>query len=409
MTYSDATSGVDKVRYRNEGGSWTGWEDPDVTRAWDLTPGDGTKTVYYEIRDNAGLIFQDTDTIGLDTELPTGSIIINANDQWTTSTSVTLTLTYSDATSDVDKVRYRNEGGSWTGWEDPGVTRAWDLTPGEGTKTVYYEIRDNAGLIFQDTDTIGLDTTYPTGSIIINDGDAWTNSTIVSLTLTYSDATSDVDKVRYSNDGSSWTGWEDSSGTRGWVLNPGDGIKTVYYEIRDNAGLIFQATDTIGLDTEVPTILNVSSPEDNDTYGIGTIISITVTFSESVYVTGTPTLTLETGTVDTVIDYTSGSGTATLMFTYTVASGHNSSDLDYISTDALSLNGGTIKDAGENDALLTLPAPGTPGSLSDNKDIVIDTTIEQGPDFTLWMIIVGSAVGVGVIITAIILIRRKRK
>ena len=173
--------------------------------------------------------------------------------------------------------------------------------------------------------------------------------------------------------------------------------------------MIFQATDTIGLDTEVPTILNVSSPEDNDTYGIGTIISITVTFSESVYVTGTPTLTLETGTVDTVIDYTSGSGTATLMFTYTVASGHNSSDLDYISTDALSLNGGTIKDAGENDALLTLPAPGTPGSLSDNKDIVIDTTIEQGPDFTLWMIIVGSAVGVGVIITAIILIRRKRK
>jgi hypothetical protein len=158
--------------------------------------------VYYEIRDTAGLIFQDTDTIGLDTTDPTGSIIINTDDPWTSSTSVTLTLTYNDATSGVDKVRYSNDGSSWTAWLDPGATYPWTLTSGDGTKTVYYEIRDNVGLIIQDTDTIGLDTTDPTGSIIINNGDAWTNSTSVTLTLTYNDATSGVDKVRYSNDGS---------------------------------------------------------------------------------------------------------------------------------------------------------------------------------------------------------------
>src|SRR5262249_5622420 len=64
----------------------------------------------------------------------------------------------------------------------------------------------------------------------------------------------------------------------------------------------------------------------------------------------------------------------TLTFTYTVAAGQNSADLDYTSTSALSLNGGTIKDAGNNNAVLTLPAPGAAGSLGFNKNIVIDTT-----------------------------------
>ncbi|MBD3393877.1 MAG: DUF2341 domain-containing protein, partial [Chitinivibrionales bacterium] len=57
---------------------------------------------------------------------------------------------------------------------------------------------------------------------------------------------------------------------------------------------------------------------------------------------------------------------------YTVAQGHETADLDYTGTSALSLNGGTIRDAAENDAVLTLPAPGGPGSLGDNKDIAVD-------------------------------------
>ena len=49
----------------------------------------------------------------------------------------------------------------------------------------------------------------------------------------------------------------------------------------------------------------------------------------AVTVSGTPLLTLETGSSDAVVDYTSGSGSNTLNFNYTVASGHVSSDLDY--------------------------------------------------------------------------------
>ncbi|MGB5910715.1 MAG: NosD domain-containing protein [Promethearchaeia archaeon] len=162
------------------------------------------------------------------------------------------------------------------------------------------------------------------------------------------------------------------------------------------------------IDTTAPTITNVSATNADGTYGTGTEIYVTIIFSEPVFVTGTPQLTLETGSTDALVDYSSGSGTSTLTFIYTVASDHNSSDLDYISTNALSLNGGTINDAGDNDAILTLPAPGASGSLGANKDIVIDTTVEAGPDLTLWIIIGGSAVGVAVIATVIIL-RRRRK
>jgi hypothetical protein len=64
-----------------------------------------------------------------------------------------------------------------------------------------------------------------------------------------------------------------------------------------------------------------------------------------------------------------------LTFTYLVAAGDASSDLDYVSASALSVNGGAIKDAAGNDATLALPAPGTAGSLGTNKAIVIDTAV----------------------------------
>ena len=98
-------------------------------------------------------------------------------------------------------------------------------------------------------------------------------------------------------------------------------------------------------DNGAPTVTNVTSTTSDGTLKIGDVAAITVTFSEAVTVTGTPQLTLETGSSDAVVNYASGSGGTTLTFNYTVASGHASTDLDYASTSALALNGGTIKDA----------------------------------------------------------------
>ncbi|MDX1602665.1 MAG: hypothetical protein R3209_06310 [Salinimicrobium sediminis] len=71
-----------------------------------------------------------------------------------------------------------------------------------------------------------------------------------------------------------------------------------------------------------------------------------------------------------------------IWFFYKIKPGDNTPDLDYTSTSALSLSGGTIKQyQGELDATLTLPSPGASGSLGNNKNIVINTNLN--PIFTL--------------------------
>ena len=98
-------------------------------------------------------------------------------------------------------------------------------------------------------------------------------------------------------------------------------------------------------DNTAPTVINVTSPTANGTYGLGAVIPVTVQFSEPVNVTGTPQLTLSTGSPSTTaVNYASGSGTDTLTFNYTVATGNNSADLNYAATSSLALNGGTVKD-----------------------------------------------------------------
>ena len=54
------------------------------------------------------------------------------------------------------------------------------------------------------------------------------------------------------------------------------------------------------------TVSSVTSSTANGTYTAGDAIDIQVTFSESVDITGTPQLTLETGSSDAVVDYASG-------------------------------------------------------------------------------------------------------
>jgi hypothetical protein len=131
-----------------------------------------------------------------------------------------------------------------------------------------------------------------------------------------------------------------------------------------------------------PTIASVSSSTTNGSYNVGDSISIQVTFSEAVTVTGTPQLTLETGSTDQVLNYASGSGTSSLTFTYTIQAGDTSSDLTYVATNSLALNGGTIKNSSSLDAVLTLPSPSASGSLAANKSLVIDTTLPTVSSFS---------------------------
>jgi Ca2+-binding RTX toxin-like protein len=161
-------------------------------------------------------------------------------------------------------------------------------------------------------------------------------------------------------------------------------------------GLAFSNTSTFEMRSP-PVVTGVSATTDNGTYGIGDTVSITVTFDKNVDVSGTPQLTLETGTTDRVASYESGTG-KTLTFTYTVQDGDSSSDLDFASTSALALNSGTITDAASGaNAILTLPDPAATGSLGANKALVIDgiAPTDITPTFTTLLTLQPNGTSVG--------------
>ena len=131
---------------------------------------------------------------------------------------------------------------------------------------------------------------------------------------------------------------------------------------------------TVTNDVSAPTVSAVTTSASDATYGIGDVIPILIQFNEVVNVQGTPTLALETGTLDATAIYASGSGTDTLTFNYTVLSTHVAADLDYKATTSLTLptNSDTIRDNLATNGTLTLATPGQTGSISDNQAIVID-------------------------------------
>ncbi|HBD94376.1 MAG: hypothetical protein A2015_00445 [Spirochaetes bacterium GWF1_31_7] len=135
-----------------------------------------------------------------------------------------------------------------------------------------------------------------------------------------------------------------------------------------------KSNKNIRIDTTKPLILSVNSGNANTSYTIGNEILISIELSEVVTVTGIPSLSLETGTIDTKALYQSGSGTSSLLFKYIVVAGNTSNDLDYVSVSSFDVEGGAITDIAGNTINATLPAPGATGSLGANKNITIDTT-----------------------------------
>ena len=134
---------------------------------------------------------------------------------------------------------------------------SWNTTTAtNGTHTLAARARDTSGNIGDSAPTaVIVDNQPPAGTVQINGGAAATNSRTVTLSLSATDALSNVTQMRFSNNGTSFSAAESYAPTKTWTLSSGAGTKTVYAQFRDAAGnWSSSATDTIVLDTTAPTI-----------------------------------------------------------------------------------------------------------------------------------------------------------
>lgn len=118
-------------------------------------------------------------------------------------------------------------------------------------------------------------------------------------------------------------------------------------------------------------VQNVTSSPSSGTLAKDGTTTITVAFNRFATATAfTPSLKMAsglTGGTDAQGSAVSAGPVSSFSFTYTVGAGHESKDLDYLNTSALTLNGRL-----DGLSSLALPTPGAAGSLGANSSLVID-------------------------------------
>ena len=198
--------------------------------------------------------------IEVDCESPTSSA--DALAPYQGSLAFDVAFTASDAASGVASVElfFELDGGGYASY---GVFVASPISftaAGDGVYGFYTVATDAAGNIEplpgSPPDALTtVDATLPSGSFVVNGGDAYTNSLSVTLGSAVTDASPPVE-MRFDNDGV-WAGPEDGwipyAASSPWSLQAGgDGLRTVYAEYRDAALNVLALQDGITYDTQAP-------------------------------------------------------------------------------------------------------------------------------------------------------------
>lgn len=300
-----ASADATKMQFSNDNVTWSGWENLAASKSWALSSSDGNKTVYGQFQNAAGNeSAKVSNIITFDTAAPTGTVSINSGTTYANSKNVTLTLAATDLTSGLDKMKFSNNGTTWSNWETYNTTKSWDLlsttysTTNDGVKTVYAKFKDKAGneTTAVISDEITFDATAPVNDSLNIDSDAaYTTLGTANLTLSATDTTSGLDKMMFSNDGTTWTTAEAYTTTKtAWALTSGDGIKTIYVKFVDKAGNETLAiSKSIIKDSTLPT--GTMSINNGASYTKSTNVTLNLTTTDS---TGVKSMAFSNNGVD---------------------------------------------------------------------------------------------------------------
>jgi hypothetical protein len=189
-----------------------------------------------------------------DNKPPDISININNGQFYTKSSTLILSLSYSDSGSGVFKMAFRTRGTNWSDWERNLPSRLFDVTKVNGEKVVYFRVKDKANNIAETYDKIILDTKPPYAlNITINNGAHVTNSTLLSLTFFALDNLSGVDKILLSVNSINWGEWENYEIKRKFNISSDNGIHTIWFKVKDRIGNVAEPVSaTILLNTTEP-------------------------------------------------------------------------------------------------------------------------------------------------------------
>ena len=140
-------------------------------------------------------------------------------------------------------------------------------------------------------------------------------------------------------------------------------------------------------DTTAPEVSSLairSNPGSDQTYAAEDVIEVTVSFSETVEVTGAPRLRLKVGSSHRTAGYLRGTDTEELVFGHEVADGHEDTDGVSIEAGEITLNGGSIADEAGNPGELAHEAlPAQIGHKVDGVRPALLTAAVDGSSLTL--------------------------
>jgi YD repeat-containing protein len=256
LSAGDSGSGIGKMSFSTDNVTWTTAQTYNATKSWTFSSGDGNKTVYVKYYNKAGNVSAVySKSIQLDTTKPAGTININDGATYTSSPTVTLNLSATDAGSGIDKMSFSEDNANWTTAETYATTQTFTFSAGDGRKTVYVKYYDKAGKASSVySKSIVLDTLPPTGIVTINSGAQYIKQTAVTLNLSAADAGSGLSQMSFSSDNVTWTAAQTYSASKSWTFASGDGNKTVYAKFMDKFGKWSSPVSvTVLLDTVKPT------------------------------------------------------------------------------------------------------------------------------------------------------------
>jgi hypothetical protein len=239
--YGSAAPDVAKYEVKLNDGLWM---DNQLNTTFTFTGlVDGVNTLYVRATDWSGNVGPAVSiTVIVDVTIPT--VTIDPIAGLTAENYGTITYGAAGGTAPYT-YRVRLGMGAWTEMSDATSFMYSGLV--EGMNVLSVEAKDSLGKTGMAFTYVTLDTTAPTGTVIINGGAAKTNDTEVTLAV---DAFDLHGPLEYSTDGLTWSFAAPTAAD----LSIGDGVKTVKVWFRDVVGNIGYAVGTIVLDTVAPNV-----------------------------------------------------------------------------------------------------------------------------------------------------------